>query len=103
VISVAAVLLVTHGAAVGEVTDRSAVLWARSNAPAEMVVAYGEDGVARGRSEAAHDLEYNTTKIVLRNKNSDVLLVFQAGNRAKAGKNALVRWLVERMHIRANL
>jgi len=56
VISVAAVLLVTHGAAVGEVTDRSAVLWARSNAPAEMVVAYGEDGVARGRSEAAHDL-----------------------------------------------
>jgi alkaline phosphatase D len=64
VLFAAAVVLVTHGAAVGEVTDHSAVVWARSSAPAEMVVAYGEDRVARGRSEAAHDL---TAKVRLEN------------------------------------
>ena len=60
----AAAVLVTHGAAVGEVTDRSAVVWARSSAPAEMVVAYGEEGVARARSEAARDL---TARVKLEN------------------------------------
>jgi alkaline phosphatase D len=63
-IAVAAALLITHGAAVGEVTDRSAVVWARSSAPAEMVVAYGKDGVARARSEGARDL---TAKVKLEN------------------------------------
>ncbi len=51
----AAAVLITHGAAVGEVTDRSAVVWARSSAPAEMVVAYGDGRIARARSEAARD------------------------------------------------
>jgi alkaline phosphatase D len=63
-IAVAAALLITHGAAVGEVTERSAVVWARSSAPAEMVVAYGKDGVARARSEGARDL---TAKVKLEN------------------------------------
>jgi alkaline phosphatase D len=60
----AAAVLVTHGAAVGEVTDRSAVVWARSSGPAEMVVAYGSDGVARARSEAERDF---TAKVELEN------------------------------------
>lgn len=59
-IPVAAVLLVTHGAAVGEVTDRSAVVWARSSATAEMVVAYASGdatpAMVRARSEAERDL-----------------------------------------------
>ena len=68
-IPVAAVLLVTHGAAVGEVTDRSAVLWARSSAPAEMVVVYTEEGdgataTVRARSEARRDL---TARVKLEN------------------------------------
>jgi alkaline phosphatase D len=54
-ISLAAVVLITHGAAVGEVTDRSAVVWARSSVPAEMVVAYGDGRIARAPSEAARD------------------------------------------------
>lgn len=58
-ISAAAVLLATHGAAVGEVTDRSAVLWARSNSPAEMIVEYGPEGgaslTARASSDAGRD------------------------------------------------
>ncbi len=48
----------------GEVTDRSAVLWARSSVPAEMVVAFGADGTARARSEAERDL---TAKVKLEN------------------------------------
>jgi len=55
VLFAAAVVLVTHGVAVGEVTDRSAVVWARSSAPAEMVVAFGTGGIARARSEASRD------------------------------------------------
>jgi alkaline phosphatase D len=51
----AAAVLITHGAAVGEVTDRTAVVWARSSAPAEMVVTYGDGLTARARSEAARD------------------------------------------------
>ncbi len=63
-ISAAAVVLITHGAAVGEVTDRSAVVWARSSAPAEMVVEYATDKVARARSEAARDF---TARVKLEN------------------------------------
>jgi alkaline phosphatase D len=51
----AAAVLITHGASVGEVTDRSAVVWARSSAPAEMVVTYGDGRSARARNEAARD------------------------------------------------
>jgi alkaline phosphatase D len=81
----AAVILVTHGAAVGEVTDRSAVVWARSSAPAEMVVSYGQDGVARAPSEAARDL---TARVRLENLTPGTLyryrLRFQAGGEASA-------------------
>ncbi len=48
----------------GEVTDRSAVVWARSSAPAEMVVDYGDGRVARARSEAARDF---TARVKLEN------------------------------------
>jgi alkaline phosphatase D len=58
----AAAVLITHGASVGEVTDRSAVVWARSSAPAEMVVSYGDGRSARARSEAARDF---TAKVKL--------------------------------------
>ncbi len=60
----AAAVLMTHGAAVGEVTDRSAVVWARSSAPAEMVVTYGDGRIARSRSESARDF---TAKVKLDN------------------------------------
>jgi len=79
----AAVVLVTHGAAVGEVTDRSAVVWARSGAAAEMVVAYGNNGIARARSEAARDF---TAKVKLENLTPATLyryrVHFEAGSEA---------------------
>ncbi len=65
--SVAAAIFVTHGVAVGEVTDRSAVLWARSSAPAEMVVQYAAGGASatvRSRSEPERDF---TAKVKLEN------------------------------------
>ncbi len=81
----AAVLLVTHGAAVGEVTDRSAVVWSRASAPAEMVVAYGSGRVARARSEGARDF---TAKVKLENLTPDTLyryrVHFEADEEASA-------------------
>jgi alkaline phosphatase D len=66
-----AAVLVTHGAAVGEVTDRSAVVWARSSAPAEMVVTYGNDGAtARARSGASRDF---TAKVRIENLSAGTL------------------------------
>jgi alkaline phosphatase D len=68
VISLAAALVVTHGAAVGDVTDRSAILWARSSSPADLVVMYaGGDGTPtalRARSDAGSDF---TAKLKLEN------------------------------------
>jgi alkaline phosphatase D len=83
-IAVAAALAVTHGAAVGEVTDRSAVLWARSSAPAELVVAYAPEGgassSARALSEGRSDF---STKVRLENLTPSTLyhyrVHFEAG------------------------
>jgi alkaline phosphatase D len=83
----AAALLVTHGAAVGEVTDRSAVVWARSSAPAEMVVAYGEDRVARARSEAARD---STAKVRLENLTPATLYRYQVHFEAEGSSSETV-------------
>jgi len=87
VLFVAAAVLVTHGAAVGEVTDRSAVVWARSSAAAEMVVAYGKDSVARARSEASRDF---TAKVKIENLTPGTLYQYRVHFEAEGEASAAV-------------
>jgi alkaline phosphatase D len=44
---------ITHGVAAGDVTDHSAVIWARSNMPSQLVVAYALDGSGDDFAERA--------------------------------------------------
>lgn len=79
----AAALALTHGVSAGDVTATSAVVWARSSAPAEMVVAYG-DGygrTARASSTQASDLTARASLTGLRPGTSNRYRVhFESGS-----------------------
>jgi alkaline phosphatase D len=59
--SVAAAVRLTHGAAVGEVTNHSAVVWARADAPASLVVDYSTDGAESERAQSRNSAERDFT------------------------------------------
>ncbi|MGH9462199.1 MAG: PhoD-like phosphatase N-terminal domain-containing protein, partial [Vicinamibacteria bacterium] len=51
----------THGVATGDVTDQSAVVWARSEGPAELVVEIDESREFRAPNSAASDFTAQVT------------------------------------------
>jgi len=52
---------ITQGVATGDVTDRSAIVWARADGPAELVVAFDEGDELRAENSAAADFTAQVT------------------------------------------
>jgi alkaline phosphatase D len=85
----------THGAAVGEVTDHSAVVWARSDAPATLVVDYASEGSegagdrARARARNAPERDF-TARVALDRLRPGTLYRFRARFEAAGDADASV-------------
>lgn len=75
----AAEIRLTHGAAVGEVTDHSALIWARADAPATLVVDYATDRSepTRARARNAPELDF-TARVPLDGLRPGVLYRYRA-------------------------